>query len=46
MYLMAAKAPCAREFLETGGRDANVLYLGIATFYQRLEVGGNYIKLL
>ena len=42
MYSMHATAPRAREFLETGGRDAIVLYPGIATFYQRLEIGGKF----
>ena len=42
MYLMPETAPRAREFLETGGRDANVLYPGIATFYQRLEIGEKF----
>ena len=39
MYSMPAKTPRAPEFLKTGGRDANVLYPGIATFFQRLEIG-------
>ena len=44
MYSMPAKAPRAREFHKTGGRDANILYSGIATFYQRLEVGEKFLK--
>ena len=43
MYSMPAKAPRAREFLKTGRRDANILYSGIATFYQRLEVGEKFL---
>ena len=42
MYSMPETAPRAREFLETGGRDAIVLYPGIATFYQRVEIGGKF----
>ena len=42
MYSMAAKAPRTHEFLKTGGRDANVLYQGIATFYQRIEIGRKF----
>ena len=42
MYSMAAKAPRTREFLETSGRDANVLYPSIATFCQRLEIGEKF----
>ena len=39
MYSIPVKAPRAREFLKTGGRDANVLYPGLATFFQQLEIG-------
>jgi hypothetical protein len=40
---MPAKAPRARKFLKTGGRDANILYSGIATFYERLEAGEKFL---
>jgi hypothetical protein len=29
--------------LKTGRRDANILYPGIATFFQRLEIDGKLI---
>ena len=40
---MPAKAPRTPEFLKIGGRDANILYSGIATFYERLEVGEKFL---
>ena len=39
---MPAKALRTREFFKTAGRDANILYPGIATFYQRLEIGRKF----
>ena len=42
MYSMPAKAPRAPEFLKIGGRDANILYSGIATFFQHLEIGEKF----
>ena len=42
MYSMPAKARRTHEILKTARWDANILYPGIATFYQRLEIGGKF----